>query len=142
MNLLPNKSPTHPSRTHTRAHTPVVVVVVVVVVAATAAVVACFEGVVSHCYCPRGYEGLGRTCRTAAPFTPPWSLIRLLPPHTDNPKPRLVPAGPGQAPVGGTLVLRPCRCLTYFTVTYDGAFHPATPVCPVSPGSPIGPTAC
>ena len=30
----------------------------------------------------------------------------------------------------------------FFTVTSDNAFHPAIPICPGSPGSPTGTTAC
>ena len=33
-------------------------------------------------------------------------------------------------------------CYNFFTLTSDGAFHPAVPLYPVGPGIPSGVTAC
>ena len=65
----------------------------------------------------------------AAPFRP-------VAPHTQ--------VGSGRSSVVGALVLcdSVTGCLHCFTVTGDGAFHPAIPVYPVSPGPPTGTTAC
>ena len=59
---------------------------------------------------------------------------------------RAIPVAPRAQVVGvvSALVLfdPATGCHHFFTVTSDGAFHPAIPVCPGSPGPPTGTAAC